>query len=935
MLKKAFIAVAFACLFIGQVFAQNEFPTPTPGKLVEGFVSMCLNSAGQAVPCNYSAGTYSIQAYGVVGDGTTDDTAAFAAALAACAVTGGTVTIGPSRYLINSATIVIPPNCRLSGNFYPGMQRNNLNFQNVPFTLLVNPSFTIQVGNGGTAGGSELRGVLVMASNMTTPTTFRQGLTLVAGFSGTGITVGGSDAAIRDVTVIGFNQCVGSTGFGRVVVDTVYMDCINGVNIDNSHDTSRISNSQVAFYTTVSIPGGSTLTYAVSGVANNGGGLYRITVPANILVTGDVINFGSLNINALNTRQTITVVDATHFDIQGSVFGGPTTTGNLTVGQAWVPVTSTANIGPGQTVTGTGIPGGTTVTAVWQNQNIVVLSAVPTIAGTGVSLAFGDPAYTSGGTVVISALSRRGGKGFSFTNGETLWANNLVSEGPDVGFYVGVGAGWFNCTNCGVDTNGVPNSGGSDPALVGLWFDSTSYFGSYQGLLSGSTSVRNTSTGSGNNTAHTVHDSVLGTNTCPFCNTLELAGNNPIVITGNEATNSVGNCLLASGVQPVTLSNNNLPGCTAYFQNYTALNQVTGSGNTFAGTATLIPSTPQVFGSFVVNGDMAIDQPNEGASVGCVLVPDRWRCASNNGSTFTFQRVADAPAGYVYSMKITSTAAQTVSAAVQNQTTTQLEGSSLANLNWGSIGALPIAVDWWAKSSLTGTFTFYLNNAGGTQSYLIPYAVPVANTWTKFCTVVPAPASSFGNSAGAIAMFVGVDLGNGSNSQSAVTNAWQSGALHEITGNVQLGANNGATLNIAAVHIRQGSQNCAPYFQNPYEIELQRAQRFYRKSFPLGTAVGQNKGVVGARCTTNPIAAGRPSIYIPFEPSMETTPTVTTYNPSAANANWRDVTAGADITVTVDPATAIGPTGVHISTGATVAIANDTLCIHYTADTVN
>jgi hypothetical protein len=32
---------------------------------------------------------------------------------------------------------------------------------------------------------------------------------------------------------------------------------------------------------------------------------------------------------------------------------------------------------------------------------------------------------------------------------------------------------------------------------------------------------------------------------------------------------------------------------------------------------------------------------------------------------------------------------------------------------------------------------------------------------------------------------------------------------------------------------------------------------------------------------------------------MRAAPTITTYNPSAANANWRDTTNGADRTVTV------------------------------------
>lgn len=58
---------------------------------------------------------------------------------------------------------------------------------------------------------------------------------------------------------------------------------------------------------------------------------------------------------------------------------------------------------------------------------------------------------------------------------------------------------------------------------------------------------------------------------------------------------------------------------------------------------------------------------------------------------------------------------------------------------------------------------------------------------------------------------------------------------------------------------------------------------------------------------------------------------MTTYNPSAANANWRDVTAGSDVTVSVDPSSAGAATGVEI-TGGTVEAGGDNVCIHAVAD---
>lgn len=60
-------------------------------------------------------------------------------------------------------------------------------------------------------------------------------------------------------------------------------------------------------------------------------------------------------------------------------------------------------------------------------------------------------------------------------------------------------------------------------------------------------------------------------------------------------------------------------------------------------------------------------------------------------------------------------------------------------------------------------------------------------------------------------------------------------------------------------------------------------------------------------------------------------PTVTTYNPSAANANWRDTTASSDVTVSV-PATATSAGGVLLATGAAIATLGDLACLHYSLD---
>lgn len=81
--------------------------------------------------------------------------------------------------------------------------------------------------------------------------------------------------------------------------------------------------------------------------------------------------------------------------------------------------------------------------------------------------------------------------------------------------------------------------------------------------------------------------------------------------------------------------------------------------------------------------------------------------------------------------------------------------------------------------------------------------------------------------------------------------------------------------------------------------ELRRCQRFYFKTFPLGTAPVQNGGLAGAingQVTIAAAAAQNVTLQLEFPVHMRATPTLTGFNPSAANANVRNVTGAVDHT---------------------------------------
>jgi hypothetical protein len=95
--------------------------------------------------------------------------------------------------------------------------------------------------------------------------------------------------------------------------------------------------------------------------------------------------------------------------------------------------------------------------------------------------------------------------------------------------------------------------------------------------------------------------------------------------------------------------------------------------------------------------------------------------------------------------------------------------------------------------------------------------------------------------------------------------------------------------------------------QRPIQLELLLCLRYYEKSFPYATAPAQNAGVNGtsfcfARATG--AVASAAFIYIAYKvPKRAAATSITTYNPSATNAQVRDTAAGGDCsaTTTIEP----------------------------------
>jgi hypothetical protein len=111
-----------------------------------------------------------------------------------------------------------------------------------------------------------------------------------------------------------------------------------------------------------------------------------------------------------------------------------------------------------------------------------------------------------------------------------------------------------------------------------------------------------------------------------------------------------------------------------------------------------------------------------------------------------------------------------------------------------------------------------------------------------------------------------------------------------------------------------------------FQSELVRCKRYYVKTFAYSTAPAQNAGV--ANCIIAfPDNSANYLRHQWMHGEMRTTPTVTLYNPSAANANFRKLSAGTDYTANVNT-----PGASASLIGGSGAVTVDYYQIHATAD---
>lgn len=345
-----------------------------------------------------------------------------------------------------------------------------------------------------------------------------------------------------------------------------------------------------------------------------------------------------------------------------------------------------------------------------------------------------------------------------------------------------------------------------------------------------------------------------------------------------------------------------------------------GSSMRYGGTA---------FVNRIINGDMRIDQRNNGASVTLTnsqYAIDRWRSevSAGTGGAYSVQRSTVAPAGFNNSALITVTTADTSIASTDYYDFQQfIEGFNVADLGWGTASAQTVTLSFWVRSSLTGTFSGSVGNGAANRSYVFSYSISAANTWEQKTVTIPGDTAGTWLTDSSRGLCLTFDLGNGSAYTQASAGAWVATYAAGLTSAVKLISTVGATFYITGVQLEAGTV-ATPFERRDYGRELMMCQRYYCKTFAPETAPAQNAGNNGAIGFISQAAQPWDAMW-KFPVEMRVQPTIVTYSTNAASSNWSTNT----YTPTASVATA--GTGVLSLRASGIGAAGYAFTIHVTA----
>lgn len=249
------------------------------------------------------------------------------------------------------------------------------------------------------------------------------------------------------------------------------------------------------------------------------------------------------------------------------------------------------------------------------------------------------------------------------------------------------------------------------------------------------------------------------------------------------------------------------------------------------------------FKNRIINGAMMIDQWNNGSAISAndTFAIDRFIIRNSLDGTITAQRSTVAPPGFSNSLLFTVTAQDTSIGSTQFYNFRQrIEANNLVDFNLGTASAGPIALSFWVRSSVTGTFGLAFTNSDDSRLYPTSFTISAANTWEYKTITLTGDTTGTWLTGTSIGMQVIFSLVLGSAYQ-GTTGSWAGTTIYGPTGMTNFAQTNGSTFYITGMQLERNTV-ATSFDYRPYQTELMLCQRYFYRvaNYSLGYTYANN-----------------------------------------------------------------------------------------------
>jgi hypothetical protein len=282
--------------------------------------------------------------------------------------------------------------------------------------------------------------------------------------------------------------------------------------------------------------------------------------------------------------------------------------------------------------------------------------------------------------------------------------------------------------------------------------------------------------------------------------------------------------------------------------------------------------------NLIINGAMQVAQRGTSSTTSGYGSLDRYKIQYSGVSVTHSQESlssSDSPysEGFRTALKLTNTSTSSATSAY-TQVFQIIESQNVAGSGWNYTStSSSITFQFWAKSSLAGTYTTFLRTNDGTQYLYSKDFTLVADTWKKITCTVPGNSNLvFNNDNGqGLDLFVVPHYGTDFTTSGHTDDAWIAYSGSDIAGDYAQSWTNtsSATFFITGIQLEVG-ENASDFEHRSFGEELALCQRYYWQVAGTSQLVGQGFY----------FSATEIDCLVNFPQTMRATPTFTSSNNS-------------------------------------------------------